>query len=78
MKDVGEYPTTAEVGLQNDSISSIRVGPCTHVEVCSHADFGEPCFSFDAPWEGREIEALSSHNMNDRVTSVKIRGPMCW
>lgn len=78
MKDVGEYPTTAEVGLQNDSISSIRAGPCTHVEVCSHDDFSEPCVSFDAPWEGRAIEALSSHNMNDRVTSVRIRGPMCW
>jgi hypothetical protein len=72
VKDVGEYPTTAEVGLGNDSISSIRVGSDTCVKVCSDANFRGDCDVFRDDQESMS----GTHVGNDRATSVQVIFPL--
>jgi hypothetical protein len=68
LKDKGAYATTLEVGLMNDSISSIRVGPDTIVVVCSDAWFSGVCDEFrsDQPSLGE------TRIGNDHVTSIRV------
>jgi hypothetical protein len=72
MKDVGEYPTTAEVGLMNDKISSIRVGPNTCVKVCSNANFQGDCDVF----KESQISMSGTNVGHDRATSVQVIFPL--
>jgi len=66
---VGDFPTAVSIGLPNDSISSIRVGPGTDMHVCEHDFYGGTCLvlTTDSPFLGNTAVG------NDSVTSVRVR-----
>ncbi|MBK9305895.1 MAG: hypothetical protein IPM58_02105 [Nitrospira sp.] len=73
---VGDFPTAASIGLPNDSISSIRVGPGTEIHVCEHDFYGGTCslLTSDTPSIGNTAVG------NDSITSVRVRlqgQPLC-
>ena len=68
VKNTGSYPTSNDLGIGNDSISSIQVGSGAKVYVCS-----------DAWYEGRcEVFTLSDARLsdnpigNDAISSAKV------
>lgn len=68
VKGIGRYDTAEQIGLPNDSISSIRVGGNVRAVLCMHGGSTGTCetFTFDDP-------NLSDNAIgNDEVTSARI------
>lgn len=64
----GEYPNAGSIGLQNDSISSIRVGENVVASLCWHSDLGGTCETFTSS------DSNFSNNRvgNDTVSSARV------
>ncbi len=67
-KNVGSYPTTAEVGMQNDSLSAIKIGPGTGVTVCRDANFGGVCETFTSDVADMSFTKVG----NNKATSYRV------
>ena len=70
-KDVGSYDIW-DIGMANDSITSLKVGNAVDLTVCKNAGFGPPC---DVYSRGSEIGNLGDDAPvgNDSISSVDIR-----
>lgn len=65
----GEYKNPAEIGLANDSMSSIKVGVNVRATVCTNDNFGTPCEEFD-----KTDDDLTNNPTikNDTASSIKV------
>ena len=62
---IGDFARSPQLGLANDTASSVRVGPGAQALVCAHDDWGEPCVPVrDAR---HELGAL-----DDAISSVRV------
>jgi len=69
VRGLGSYPTSARLGVKNDSISSIKVGSAVQVLLCSDAGYEGRCELF-----GRSDDRLGDNAIgNDSVSSAKIQ-----
>ncbi len=69
VKGFGDYPNSNAIGLPNDSISSLRVGPNTQVILCKDNDFRGDCIRVDS-----DVSFLNGPRVgNDQVSSLKIQ-----
>lgn len=64
LRNTGVYSTVVTLGLPNDTISSIRVGPGAKVRVCEHVDLGGLCTDLTA-----SAAQLSAHPIGDNQVS---------
>lgn len=69
LRSLGDYSNPAALGLPNDSISSILVGPGAHAFVCVDIDFGGYCQSFAA----NEAHLGGTPIGNDRISSARVQ-----
>ncbi|HSJ56128.1 MAG TPA: SUMF1/EgtB/PvdO family nonheme iron enzyme, partial [Anaerolineae bacterium] len=69
VKDVGEYPNPAAIGLPNDSISSVRVGSNVQAVLCEHDDYFGVCETLTAGDPDLTDNAIG----NDTISSVKVQ-----
>jgi hypothetical protein len=66
---IGDYPTATSIGLPNDSISSLRVGPDVQVYACRNENFAGSCVLIRGPHP-----TLANTGMdNDQITSIKVQ-----
>lgn len=69
MKTIGDYPSSGEIGLPNDSISSIRVGSNAQVVLCKDNNFQGDCIRRDS-----DVSFLNDRQVgNDAVSSAKVQ-----
>ena len=67
---VGNYPDSNHIGLPNDSISSIRIGPGAQAEICQDDNYGGRCQTVT----GDIVDMSSSHPVgNDQISSLKVQ-----
>ncbi|MGA2636248.1 hypothetical protein [Methylocella sp.] len=68
VKDLGSYANAGEIGLPNDSISSLRLGRNVQVVLCKDDDFKGDCILLDAG------ESFLNNNRvgNDQVSSLRV------
>jgi hypothetical protein len=68
VKTVGRYDTAEQIGLPNDSISSLRVGSNVRAVLCMHGGQTGTCEAFYA-----DDANLSNNTIgNDQVTSARV------
>ncbi len=65
VKGIGTYNNPGEIGLANDSISSIRVGANVKARVCNNADMNSPCEEIT-----KDETILSDNSINDNTISA--------
>jgi|GEM_PF-6477571 len=65
----GDYPNSGAIGLPNDSISSIRLGPNARVSICRDNDFKGDCIAItnDTPLLGGKRVG------NDTISSLQVQ-----
>jgi hypothetical protein len=69
VKDIGEYPNSGDIGLPNDSISSVRVGSNAQAVVCKDAGFQGDCVLLRTG-----VVFLNGDRVgNDQVSSAKVQ-----
>lgn len=66
---VGDFPTATLIGLPNDSISSIRVGPGTEIHLCENEFYGGRCTLLTSDSVFLENTTVG----NDSITSARVR-----
>jgi len=67
-KGIGRYANPSEIGLPNDSISSLRVGADVKARLCRNADFSDTCEWFD-----HDDSDLRDNSVGDnQVSSVEV------
>jgi hypothetical protein len=69
VRNIGNYPNAAAIGLADNSISSIRVGRSVQACGCDDENYATTCqaFTSDVSYLGN-----SSGNWNDRISSLKV------
>jgi len=68
LKQAGQYPTQASIGLPPGTISSLRVGPYTSVTVCRGEFYGPLCQTFTS-----DVADLGGQPIgNDTVSSARV------
>jgi hypothetical protein len=79
VKGVGKYANAHQIGLDDDSISSIRVGSAVQVCACVDDDFGEHCETFTKNVGTLENSFTGYASGHDIISSVKVqpRGEVC-
>ncbi len=69
VRNFGSYASSGAIGLPNDSISSLRVGPNTQVVVCKDNDFKGDCIRLTS-----DVRFLNTSRVgNDQVSSAKVQ-----
>jgi hypothetical protein len=68
MKTIGRYDTAEQIGLPNDSISSLRVGSNVRAVLCMHGGQTGTCETFYADDNNLSNNAIG----NDQVTSARV------
>jgi len=69
VRGLGSYPTSAKLGMANDSISSIKVGSAVQVLVCRDAGYEGRCELFR-----RSDDRLGDNAIgNDTISSAKVQ-----
>ena len=69
VKDIGDFANSGAIGLPNDSISSVRVGPNAQAIVCKDNDFKGDCILLT-----RDVSFLNNDRVdNDQVSSAKVQ-----
>ena len=69
VKGIGDYPSADAIGLPNDSISSVRLGPGVQVVLCKDSGFQGDCI----------VQTASTNYLNgsrvgnDQVSSAKVQ-----
>jgi hypothetical protein len=66
--DAGEYESSSRMGIQNDSVSSIRVGLDAMATLCWHNEFGGVCETFVR----NDPNLTANHLGNDTVSSARV------
>ena len=67
--DIADYPNSPAIGLDNDSISSIRVGTAAQAFVCRDDNFGGTCQTVTA-----DLSELSNQPIgNDQISSLRVQ-----
>lgn len=69
VRNLGDYPTSALIGLPEDSISSINVGINAQAYVCADSWFESTCELFTASDASLGNNAIG----HDRISSVKVQ-----
>ncbi len=70
VKQRGNYKNSKEIGLKNDSISSIRIGSLAQACVCRDAHFLTQCVLFT-----EDDPSLSNNDIgNDKISSARVLG----
>ena len=64
VKNVGSYASPGQIGLPNDSISSLLVGSNAQVTLCQDNDFGGQCDHFD-----NDVDFLGNESIADNQAS---------
>lgn len=65
----GEYKNATEIGLENDTMSSIKIGTGVRATICTHDNFGEPCEEF----EKTDLDLMDNPTIkNDTASSIKV------
>lgn len=64
----GDYRNPGAIGLPNDSLSSLSVGPDVQVVLCEHDDYGGVCETFTA----NDDNLADNRIGNDRVSSLRV------
>jgi hypothetical protein len=68
-KGIGNYATADAIGLPNDSISSVKLGPGTQVELCKDVNFGGDCILLT-----QSSSFINDSQVgNDAVSSAKVQ-----
>jgi|GEM_PF-1358528 len=68
IRNTGVYSTVEALGLPNDTISSIRVGPGAQVQVCEHVGLAGACTGLAA-----DAADLSAHPIGDnQISSFRV------
>jgi hypothetical protein len=67
-KGVGRYPNPSLIGLNNDSVSSIKVGANVKVTFCEHDDFAGNCETAVSDVPDMTVSTVG----NDQVSSMRI------
>jgi hypothetical protein len=62
---VGDFATSTAIGIANDTVSSVRVGPGAQALLCRDDGLGEPCFAVSTDIAFTEAD-------NDAVSSVRV------
>jgi hypothetical protein len=71
VKGTGTFNHTAEMGIANDSISSLIVGGGVIVKVCSDQNLGARCERFG---NLNDVHTLvGSYVGNDAITSIEVK-----
>src|SRR5262249_32703686 len=69
VKDFGDFASSGAIGLPNDSISSVRVGPNAQVIVCKDNNFKGDCILLS-----KDVNFLNGPRVgNDQVSSAKVQ-----
>ncbi len=69
VKNFGAYPTSEAIGLPNDSISSVRIGPGSQAVVCKDVNYGGDCILITS-----DVRFLTGDRVgNDAITSLKVQ-----
>lgn len=68
IREVGAYPNASAMGLENDSVSSLRVGGNVWATVCHHNNYKGLCGIFGADLPTLHGTAIG----NDQVSSLKV------
>jgi hypothetical protein len=68
VKPIGRYATAEQIGLPNDSISSLKIGSNVRAVVCEHYNFSGTCSTFFYDDSNLSNDAIG----NDRITSVRV------
>ena len=79
IRGIGQYSNSSNLGVPNDSVSSIRLGPGVAALLCQDANFSGSCKWLASPTFGSDrrstavnIPHLSSHWRNDSLSSLKV------
>lgn len=67
---IGSYPSASDIGLTNDSISSILVGSGAQVEVCRNSNFGGQCITIQE--DRARLSRTNSGGFSDSISSAKV------
>ena len=65
VRNIGRYANAKAIGLGNDKISSIKIGPSTQVNLCKHSNFMGGCKTYTT-------SMASIGKMNDKTSSALI------
>ena len=65
---IGEYSSSVQLKISNDSVSSIKVGSNVSARLCQHADFGGRCQNFTR----NQATLTGSYIGNDQVSSAQV------
>jgi hypothetical protein len=69
LRSLGDYPEFADLGLPNDSLSSLRLGSGVRVELCEHTFYGGRCQTFAG-----SVSDLSAFSVGDnQVSSARVQ-----
>jgi hypothetical protein len=69
VKGVGVYASAGAIGLPNDSISSVRIGPNAQAVICKDNDFKGDCILLTS-----DVRFLTGDRVgNDAVSSAKVQ-----
>ena len=69
IRGVGDYPRATNIGLANDTISSIKVGSNVQALVCEHTAFEGQCELF----KGNDPNLGNNTIRHDRISSAKVQ-----
>jgi hypothetical protein len=69
VRGLGDFANADAIGLPNDSISSIRIGPGTQAYVCRDDNFGGLCQTMTADASDLNKQPIG----NDQISSLKVQ-----
>jgi hypothetical protein len=68
VRDFGDYPTASSMGIDNDSLSSLRVGSGAQAVLCVDVNYGNDCVKFTA-----SVASMTGTGIgNDETTSARV------
>ncbi len=68
VRGAGSYSTIASMGIANDAVSSIKVGPNASIRICEHTEFQGRCSTVTG-----NVSFLGSNSVgNDQVSSYQV------
>ncbi|MBI5305099.1 MAG: hypothetical protein HY868_23405 [Chloroflexi bacterium] len=71
VKDIGRYDNAEQMGIPNDTLSSVKVGANVRVVICMHGGQTD-CVRVDDDNPNLSKSYLGPYSMNDQVTSFRV------
>ncbi|MBI5030229.1 MAG: hypothetical protein HZB51_06865 [Chloroflexi bacterium] len=72
VKNIGSYDNVDQMGIPNDSLSSLMVGANVKATVCMHGGQTAPCVEFTEDSPNISNQSMGGYSANDQTTSFRV------